>query len=63
MPEYAVAFRFATVLRESGTDGKGGAVEETVGVDAVVLGAVLLLDAVSPAWLLVAFVPMFPDGW
>lgn len=61
MPEYALALRFATVLRESGTDGRGGAVEEAV--DAVVVGAAVLLDPVSPAWMLVAFVPMIPDGW
>lgn len=63
MPEYAVALRFATVLSESGTDGRGGAVEEAVDAVVVVLGAVLLLDAVSPAWVLVAFVPMIPYGW
>lgn len=54
MAEYVVALRFATVLRESGTDGKGGAVEEVVDGDVVVLGTVLLVDGVSPTEALVA---------
>lgn len=43
--------RFATVLKESGTDGNGGALEDVV---VVALGIVLLLDPVSPAQVLVA---------
>lgn len=43
--------RFATVLRESGTDGNGGALED-MGV--VVLCVVLLFDPVSPTEALVA---------
>jgi len=43
--------RFATVLRESGTDGNGGAFEDVVGV---ALGVMLLFDPVSPTEALVA---------
>lgn len=43
--------RFATVLRESGTDGNGGAFEDIVDV---ALGVVLLFDPVSPTEALVA---------
>jgi hypothetical protein len=60
MPEYAVALRFATVLSESGTEGRGGAVEEVV--DAVAVGAVLLFEPVSPARLLVTIVPISPTA-
>lgn len=59
MPEYAVALRFATVLRESGTDGSGGAVEE-VG-DVVVVDAVLVFDPVRPVRWLVMVIPITPD--
>ena len=54
MPEYVVALRFATVLRESGTDGSGGAADDDVDVAVVVLGAVLLVEPVSPTEALVA---------
>jgi hypothetical protein len=52
------ALRFATVLRESGIDGKGGALEAVV----VELGVVLLFDPVSPALLLVVVVPDVSNG-
>jgi hypothetical protein len=52
MAEKFDALRFATVLRESGTDGNGGAPE---GV-AVAVAAALLFDPVSPARLLVFIV-------
>ena len=48
MPEYVVAFRFATVLSESGTEGNGGG--------AVAVGVVVLLEPVRPARLLGVFV-------
>ena len=50
MFEYVDAFLFATVLSESGTDGRGGGApaDDVVGV------VVLLLDPVSPAVMLEA---------
>jgi hypothetical protein len=47
------------VLRESGTDGNGGALEDV----AVAVGAVLLFDPVSPARVLVFGVADVPSGW
>jgi hypothetical protein len=44
------ALRLATVLRESGTDGNGGALEDVV----VEVGVVLLFDPVRPTEALVA---------
>jgi hypothetical protein len=44
------ALRFATVLRESGTDGNGGALEDIV----VEVGVVVLFDPVRPTEALVA---------
>lgn len=46
------------MLRESGTDGNGGALEAVV----VELGFVLLFDPVSPVLLLVAVVPDVSHG-
>ena len=51
--------RLATVLRESGTDGNGGALEDVV----VEVGVVLLFDPVRPVLLLVAVVPDVSNGW
>jgi len=51
--------RFATVLRESGTDGNGGAFEDVVGV---ALGVVLLFDPVSPVQMLVAAAADVPNA-
>ena len=64
MPEYVVALRFATVLSESGTDGNGGAAADDgdAAVAVVVLGAVLLVEPVSPAWWLVTMVPDMPNS-
>lgn len=44
--------RFATVLRESGTDGSGGAPADVE--DAVAVGVVVLLEPVKPTEALVA---------
>ena len=51
--------RFATVLRESGTDGNGGAPEDVV----VEVGVVVLFDPVRPVLLLVAVIPDVWNGW
>ena len=53
-----LALRFATVLRESGTDGNGGAFDDV----AVAVGAALLFDPVSPALLLDVFVAVMLNG-
>jgi hypothetical protein len=53
------ALRFATVLRESGTDGNGGALEDIV----VEVGVVVLFDPVRPVLLLVAVIPDVRNGW
>lgn len=53
------ALRFATVLRESGTDGNGGALEDVV----VEVGVVVLFDPVRPVLLLVAVIPDVWNGW
>jgi hypothetical protein len=53
------ALRFATVLRESGTDGNGGALEDVV----VEVGVVVLFDPVRPVLLLVAVIPDVRNGW
>ena len=51
--------RFATVLRESGTDGNGGALDDV----AVVVGVEVLFEPVSPARVLVFVVADVPNGW
>lgn len=51
--------RFATVLRESGTDGNGGALGDVV----VEVGVVVLFDPVRPVLLLVAVIPDVRNGW
>jgi hypothetical protein len=53
MPEKFVALRFATLVRESGTDGSGG------GFDVAV--AVLLFDPVRPARLLAVLLAGVPS--
>ncbi len=53
-----LALRFATVLRESGTEGSGGAAEAV----AVPMGDVVLLDPVSPARMLDVFVDVGRKG-